>query len=105
MPVLRRTYTALQARYELALEQRDDARNSLAASRTMCAGYAEEIEQLRDRASRTGSGPVTTTEHMRLKVAYASLEKQLLAVQASNEELSRELRNVRRVGKKPEPVL
>lgn len=97
MPVLRRTYSALQARYELALEQRDTARNSLAASRTMCAGYADEIEQLRSRAARKASGLISAAEFARLRAAYASLERQLLAVQASNDELSRELREAREV--------
>ncbi|WP_327376234.1 hypothetical protein OG393_21145 [Streptomyces sp. NBC_01216] len=92
MPVRRRTYLALQARYELALEQRDTARTSLTASRSLCASYAEEIEKLRDRAARPSTTTVTTAEHARLKAAYTSLEQQLCDVQASNEEMARQAR-------------
>ncbi|MFF5972261.1 hypothetical protein ACFY7C_12150 [Streptomyces sp. NPDC012769] len=92
MPVLRRTYNSLQARYELVLEQRDDARNSLAISRTIAAGYAEENAHLRKLLARKGGSAVVAAEHARLKRAYADLEQQLLAVQASNEELCRQAR-------------
>ncbi|MHA4776024.1 hypothetical protein L1085_016130 [Streptomyces sp. MSC1_001] len=104
MPVTRRTYTALQDRYVQALEQRNEARNSLAASRTMCAGYAEENDRLRAALHRS-QGSSALAEHARLKGAYAALEQQLLVVQASNEELARELREVREADEKAEAAL
>ncbi|MFG3349548.1 hypothetical protein ACGF1Z_31380 [Streptomyces sp. NPDC048018] len=92
MPVSRGAYRALQARYELALKQRDDARNSLNAARTITKGYAEEIESLRELLTQKGGHAVTIAEHDRLRRAYVALEQQLLAVQASNEEMCREAR-------------
>ncbi|WP_282698050.1 hypothetical protein [Streptomyces sp. CC208A] len=92
MPVTRRTYNGLQARYELALEQRDTARSSLDVSRSIAARYAEENDRLRALLAGKNPSAVTAAEHARLKSAYAALEQQLLDLQAANEAMCREAR-------------
>ncbi|MFE6225436.1 hypothetical protein [Streptomyces sp. NPDC057854] len=92
MPVTRRTYNGLQARYELALEQRDEARSSLDVSRTIAAEYAEQNDRLRAALAGRNPGAVTVADHARLKSAYAALEQQLLTLQAANEAMCREAR-------------
>ncbi|MEU8760697.1 hypothetical protein [Streptomyces sp. NPDC048659] len=90
MPVSRRAYRALQARYELVVEQRDVARSHLKTSRSVAVEYAGRIEGLQQELKARSVSTVTTAEHAQLKRAYAALERQLLDVQASNELMCRE---------------
>ncbi|MFF5451834.1 hypothetical protein ACFY40_11415 [Streptomyces sp. NPDC012950] len=72
--------------YAAALEQRDQARADLSASRSVCRAQAVEIEQL-----RTAPVPAAgdATELARAKRTIAHLDEQLRVLEASNLELSR----------------
>ncbi|MFC8583337.1 hypothetical protein ACFUGD_01990 [Streptomyces sp. NPDC057217] len=72
--------------YANALEQRDQARTDLAASRSVCRAQATELDQL-----RTAPAPAAgdATELARAKRTIAHLDEQLRVLEASNLELSR----------------
>ncbi|MFF7851878.1 hypothetical protein ACFZDF_30465 [Streptomyces sp. NPDC007910] len=70
--------------YAAALQQRDEARHDLSASRSVCRAQAAELDRL-----RTAPPVDSATELARAKRTIAHLDEQLRVLEASNLELSR----------------
>lgn len=74
--------------YAAAIEQRDNARIELSASRSICRAQAVELERLRgELAAALRNG--TPAALAQAKRTISSLDKQLRVLEASNLELSR----------------
>ncbi|MFJ7070146.1 hypothetical protein [Streptomyces sp. NPDC101115] len=74
--------------YAAALEQRDQARADLSASRSTCRAQITELERLRDELAAAGRTPAAA-ELARAKRTIAALDEQLRVLEASNLEYSR----------------